>query len=468
MPVRLILLLILASACPHNGPSASASIGLDSKTRALLQDAIDTIDRQSTAWQQTLQKLERDLVADGQSTIANEVKNLLDHGVAAVGTQLHCTIDFIGHRMSQALTDLIDRLTGGHPAPPTPTVCQVIPSAVDLRIDPNRRNNVEYVGYDMDPNMKMLLIDNAGRETDVSRYLTFTSHYEVQLNVAQNGVPFDPARSDKLSLRWNGREISAIAVNRNNVPVVHVTTNASSPQNRAKVRATVASGQLLVGGGCLIQAPSGTLSQIITSSYPDEQGGWNCEAAGPSLRTTGAITVYAMSIDATPGLEIKLFSTTSAQSNTPSAQAQVASGYTVIGGGCRVTNTLLPPNDDFGGVFVNKTYPVTSGWNCDGLLPPGNFQVPATMTAIVIGARNLPWSVTQQSTRSASVLLDETTLTAAQGTAVYGGGCNESSPAHFLTAMVPGQNGTTWMCRAGAVNQFVPGDVTAIAIQVGR
>jgi hypothetical protein len=187
------------------------------RTLDMLNKAIDTIDRQSDSWQSTLQTLERELVADTQSTLAVEVNQLIQRGVAVTGSEARCTVDFVAKRMKQGLQKIVAKITGfGGPAI-EPGVCNVVPTMVDLRIAPNRTNVVGYYGYDLDASLKVFLMDRSGGEMDVTRFSTLATNYLMQINVAQNGVPFrlDSAR---LSVRWRGREMSSIPILQEQVP----------------------------------------------------------------------------------------------------------------------------------------------------------------------------------------------------------------------------------------------------------
>ena len=79
-------------------------------TVATLDSAIDALDRNSSSWQTILQDTTNQLTTEAQSTVRNEISDLLNRSVAATGTELRCNADFIGARVRQALVRIRARL----------------------------------------------------------------------------------------------------------------------------------------------------------------------------------------------------------------------------------------------------------------------------------------------------------------------------------------------------------------------
>ena len=86
-------------------------------TVASLDGAIDALDRNSSSWQAILQDTTQQLTADAQSTVRNEISDLLNRSVAATGTELRSNTAFIGARVRQALVRNRARLLH-QPIPP--------------------------------------------------------------------------------------------------------------------------------------------------------------------------------------------------------------------------------------------------------------------------------------------------------------------------------------------------------------
>ena len=192
-------------------------------TVASLDGAIDALDRNSSSWQTILQDTTQQLTADAQSTVRNEISDLLNRSVAATGTELRCNTDFIGARVRQALVRIRARLLH-QPIPPVePALCHVVPAAVDMALDASRRNKLEFFGYDFDTTPIKVTLQDKSRTLDVSPNLDRLTHYHMTLNLGANGVPVS-STSNRLTLEWQDRLISSIAVIQPATPVCREKT----------------------------------------------------------------------------------------------------------------------------------------------------------------------------------------------------------------------------------------------------
>ncbi|MER2514572.1 MAG: hypothetical protein ABTQ25_19550 [Nitrosomonas ureae] len=187
-------------------------------TVATLDNAIDALDRNSASWQSVLQDTTTKLTDEAQSTVRNEVSDLLNRSVAATGNELRCNVDFIGARVRQALARIRARLLHQEIPPVEPALCHVVPAAVDMALDSNRRNKLEFFGYDFDTTPIKVTLHNKSGVLDVSSKLDRLTHYHMTLNLGANGVPVSSA-SDRLTLEWQSRPISSIAVIQPATPV---------------------------------------------------------------------------------------------------------------------------------------------------------------------------------------------------------------------------------------------------------
>jgi hypothetical protein len=196
-------------------------------TVAALDNAIDALDRNSASWQTVLQDTTKQLTADAQSTVRNEVSDLLNRSVAATGTELRCNTDFIGSRVRQALVRIRARLMHQSIPPVEPALCHVVPAAVDMALDASRRNKLEFFGYDFDTTPIKVTLQEKSRTLDVSSSLDRPTHYHMTLNLGANGVPVSSA-SNRLTLEWEGRSISSIPVIQPVTPVCREKTETYS------------------------------------------------------------------------------------------------------------------------------------------------------------------------------------------------------------------------------------------------
>jgi hypothetical protein len=178
---------------------------------AVLDRGISELSVASADWQDIMNKVIADLPDELQSTITNEVSNLLNRGIGAAGVEVRCNVDFLRIRMQQGLQRIKAKLLGTEIPPVEPQLCQVVPSAVDMSLAPNRRNKVEFFGYDFDMTDIEIVLVNNGSESVVSQHLDQPTHYHMTLNLGSSGIQLGSS-SQRIILRWNGRNISTIAI----------------------------------------------------------------------------------------------------------------------------------------------------------------------------------------------------------------------------------------------------------------
>lgn len=198
-------------------------------TIAALDNAIDTLDRNSASWQAVLQDTTSKLTKDAQSTVRNEVSDLLNRSVAATGGELRCNMDFVGARVRQALARIRARLLHQEVPPVEPALCQVVPAAVDMTLDPGRRTKLEFFGYDFDTTPIKVTLHEGSNKRNVTSELDRLTHYHMTLNLGGNGVPLSKS-SDRLTLEWQNRTISSIAVIQPTTPVCREKDHTEPPR----------------------------------------------------------------------------------------------------------------------------------------------------------------------------------------------------------------------------------------------
>ena len=185
------------------------------KVTAAFNQAITTIDTQSSQWRQALPDLESKLVSDGQTTLANEVANLLNASIANVGDEFRCDVDFIGVRVKGTLQNILDKFHGLPPKPADPRLCKVIPNAIDLNlVQQGRLNIIEFHGYDLTPSgIKFsFTVGQAAEQPIPDTYVANPAPYTMTFNVAPtNGFRF-PVGATKVDIRVNGAFFSSMSV----------------------------------------------------------------------------------------------------------------------------------------------------------------------------------------------------------------------------------------------------------------
>lgn len=177
----------------------------------VLDSAIGTLAGSSSDWQVVLQDAMDQLSDEAQSTIRNEISNVLNRGIAAVSLNVRCDVDFLRLRVRQDLMRIRARLLGGE-VEIQPVFCDIVPAAIDMSLEPNRRNLLEFFGFDFDaePSMQIFLM-SGGSLVDVSNHLDRPSHYHMTLNLGSTGVALSSS-SQRLIVRWEDSDLSSIAV----------------------------------------------------------------------------------------------------------------------------------------------------------------------------------------------------------------------------------------------------------------
>ncbi len=199
----------------------------DIKTESLntIDNAIDALNINSAAWQSILQDTLSKLTDDAQSSLRNEVQNVLDRGVATAGTEFRCNADFLGTRAQQALQRIKAKLLN-QPIPPIePAICEVVPLAVDRSLIPARLNSVSIFGYDFDTAEITATLKNGNQSVDITQHLARPTHYHMTINLGSNGVGLTNS-SDHIILNWNDKTLSSISVIQPATPVCQIKEEA--------------------------------------------------------------------------------------------------------------------------------------------------------------------------------------------------------------------------------------------------
>lgn len=208
VPIAILVILSICG-CIDLNPLANS---ID-KAVAVLDESIFKLDNANADWQTILEETRDQLTDSAQSTIRNEVSNTLARGIATTGVEFRCDTDFVRTRVRQDLIRIRARLLGETPPPVIPALCQVVPSQVDLNIEPNRRPVIGYYGYDFDAETRpsVFLMNNNGVLTNVSQFLSIVHHYQMTLNIGGNGVPL--TLNDKaLIVKWSNLILSEVPI----------------------------------------------------------------------------------------------------------------------------------------------------------------------------------------------------------------------------------------------------------------
>jgi hypothetical protein len=212
--LTVVAFLTMLAGCGSCGVTVSPS----ADTLSIINNAIDGITRNSADWMTILQDTRDKLTDSAQSTVRNEITNSLQRAEAAAGTEIKCIIDFIGSRVREDLLHIKEAILNEPVDPPIPALCSVVPSVIDLSLDPTRRNLITMNGYNFDtkPAIQAFLVpQNGASATDVTKYLFRTTHYEMTLNLGSNGIPVSGS-SKEIDIDWQNQMLSAIPIIQSN------------------------------------------------------------------------------------------------------------------------------------------------------------------------------------------------------------------------------------------------------------
>ena len=129
--------------------------------------AIATLAQQSADWQVVVTHLEKEITRDIQSTLRNEITDLTRNAVLSTGAEVRCNAEFMRIKVRRELILLRNDLAETFNAelegrslkqyqipllplePVRPFICDIVPSAVDMSMDEERRLKVDIYGFDL-------------------------------------------------------------------------------------------------------------------------------------------------------------------------------------------------------------------------------------------------------------------------------------------------------------------------------
>lgn len=243
-----------------------------------IQNAVDSFDRaiatlgqESADWRVVMYDLEKEIAEDVQSTIRTEIENLTRSAILTASAEIRCNTDFIRIRLERELIRIrnsfavelnaqLDRFTSSNYSiplieekPSEPVICSMVPSAVDLGLEPKRRTKIDIFGFDLltrpisvglishgsltfkkqiglkDFNAAMkarpalgatnkiitdsfVFVDPSARiRRDITSALSIISEYHAVLDLTESGVEIMP-NAQEIVLSWNDQIQSEIPI----------------------------------------------------------------------------------------------------------------------------------------------------------------------------------------------------------------------------------------------------------------
>ena len=132
-----------------------------------MDKAIASLNTQSANWQTVITDLQEEITDEMQSTLRVEIESMARNAVLTTGGEVRCNAEFMRRKLRRELIDLRNSLAqslnrqlisigaSAHQLdlvpqdPIEPFICDVVPSAVDLSVDPERRQKVDIYGFDL-------------------------------------------------------------------------------------------------------------------------------------------------------------------------------------------------------------------------------------------------------------------------------------------------------------------------------
>ncbi len=167
MSLLAIICAIVITACGSLNTIAERFDARMAEAIRSMDVAIATLAQQSADWQVVVANLEKEISKDVQSTLRTEIHDLTRSAVLSTGAEVRCNAEFIRIKIRRELIDLRNslamelnaKLAGSIfkdyqiPLLPEeeirPFICDIVPAAVDMSLDPERRTKIDIYGFDL-------------------------------------------------------------------------------------------------------------------------------------------------------------------------------------------------------------------------------------------------------------------------------------------------------------------------------
>lgn len=199
-----ILLLTLGITSCDVVSQQTVNTGIDT-----LNEAIRRLESNSESWQMILEESRDKLIQEGQSTLANEVSNVLSRATSDLGVEAKCYTDFLRDRTRDELIKVRATVTG-EDLQLNPVFCAPTPSAIDMNLSPDRRPLIEIAGYNLTrDSIRVFLEHSQNPDSDVSNSLDNPTSY--LLTITLDKIPLDD-NSERLRLELENGQKHTIGI----------------------------------------------------------------------------------------------------------------------------------------------------------------------------------------------------------------------------------------------------------------
>ncbi len=180
--------------------------GTTDKVVKILDKAIESMNDASVRWEDVLTETREKLIEAGQTTVANEVSNVLTKATQDLSGGGMCFIDFIRSKLADDLRRIRARFLN-EKIVLKPHFCTPSPHNVDYAMyHAGRLNTIDISGFNLDffsNNIKAYVVDMAGNKSEVTQHLGHPGEYLLTLNLGSKGVEIT-RNSNKIVFETSG------------------------------------------------------------------------------------------------------------------------------------------------------------------------------------------------------------------------------------------------------------------------
>jgi len=185
---------------------------------------------------------------DIEAIIKGDLNQTIIRAEATATKQYMCGVDFTRDRVKSDLTEMknyiLSRDAGDDGIKRTPHICQSNPTSIDMTLPPEKRNVLEFYGYNFDTadQLRVLLEEQDGSTQDLSnKFNDAPDHYTRTLNLGGGKVAISRTAT-RFRLLWGGEERKSVAIVQPepvDLVVKDVTFTPNPPQAGRDVKVTV-------------------------------------------------------------------------------------------------------------------------------------------------------------------------------------------------------------------------------------
>ncbi len=178
----------------------------------VIEDAIVDINRNSSNWQNVLERAIEELGDVAEDTVVR-LDNVLNRTVAAAGAETRCSVDFLGDRVKEQLQNILAELKGEQPTPLRPQVCTAVPDNISAEHVPSPITHLGVYGYNFNLSTKLkAYIERAdGSKRNVTSLLNTPTHYSMTLPFGATGASIG-GNDRRILVTWNERALVSVGI----------------------------------------------------------------------------------------------------------------------------------------------------------------------------------------------------------------------------------------------------------------